>query len=1000
MSENNEVLLPPAPPAPLNNDELQHESINGNENDERNDQELNDTMLIAPLDPIPLTNMDMNSDANELKHEVLTVEANKTSDSSNEVPKSMNKTESIHNEKAATIEMSKIDDIESDKMETNDDNDENYDEDNTENDDDSDDESDTGSNNGETSSVDNRFYGNREFETALEDRLKNIIEKSKKKWKVIPPEWRPTKKKDRGQLLIGEYRDKMKKKLHLKQIELKTGKINLRQWRLQQIRQYGRFKCKIPQCRYRFYTKTEKIAHEEEHSRKLDHYYQRQMVSELIWNCKVVRPFKQEMNYKIIQLIVDYADPDGIYYEKRPKIRENPSCTCLCVCGFERYEDQKRIIRGNFGFLKSEKKRMEVERMIENKYVIGKGMEMIDVVKITDEIDYKFNGPNTMNSDIEYRMMMDPLVSKCICECYCGSKAFNISNFKENISRFVDSSGINAVFQHNVKPFFDQYAGRFRPQTLPDYIIKTPNEYTKSCWFLIEKRQVDMFLFQNYPIVSTLTKINRDDCKDDNEYNFLKNEGIAIFKDICCLMGVCKYRDPKNIGYEIVSKGIKYGQLRDEIYMQIIKQTTRLPNIKAGIAAWKLLYLCLSGFPPSQEMSTVILSHICQHARTDGIGSFDNIPNIARHCFYAWINCMSGVVQQIDIKDTWKLMKKHKLEWLKLNIYTYDGSKMTIHVPMNMTVGDIVNIALDYFGLSKYKNTGEWCLKGYTNDVSINAKLLFTTPNVSIVHLTSRWHAELTKNSEKDLTVKFVLWKKIWNDNDLKLDTYNERGYNMLINNQLIRDFDDGLFQPDLDLSLQIISLKISMFKLAKSLNISEKNYTWISQFIPKWIRNKRIISKKDWLYSILQTVNALEYTNKKVTNKNEYDNYLKHIWLLQKILIKSFMKSQMFGCSFFVVNSIYINDSIKEINKMNDCLLRINSSIISFSDTELNTIHYEFLIDNLMDVEFIKVNNSNALKLKLNEFNIIILTDETLAIAKVIANSNKPLFGTGFVKH
>ena len=81
-----------------------------------------------------------------------------------------------------------------------------------------------------------------------------------------------------------------------------------------------------------------------------------------------------------------------------------------------------------------------------------------------------------------------------------------------------------------------------------------------------------------------------------------KNQAKKIFKQICCIMGDCGYKDSRDLAWKVIEKGKKWAILKDEIYCQIIKQTTRNPNIKNCMKGWKLLYLCLSTFSPSIEM--------------------------------------------------------------------------------------------------------------------------------------------------------------------------------------------------------------------------------------------------------------------------------------------------------------------------------------------------------------------------------------------------------------
>jgi len=61
---------------------------------------------------------------------------------------------------------------------------------------------------------------------------------------------------------------------------------------------------------------------------------------------------------------------------------------------------------------------------------------------------------------------------------------------------------------------------------------------------------------------------------------------------------------------EIMTKGWIYPQLRDELYMQLVKQTTDNPSEASLILGWELITMCLSFFPPSQKMFPFLTEYI------------------------------------------------------------------------------------------------------------------------------------------------------------------------------------------------------------------------------------------------------------------------------------------------------------------------------------------------------------------------------------------------------
>lgn len=83
----------------------------------------------------------------------------------------------------------------------------------------------------------------------------------------------------------------------------------------------------------------------------------------------------------------------------------------------------------------------------------------------------------------------------------------------------------------------------------------------------------------------------------------LKKDAIDTFKLILGYMGdrSIKGKTPERLALELTTKGWNTPVLRDEIYLQLCKQTTdnfRLESLRSG---WELMAICLALFPPSTK---------------------------------------------------------------------------------------------------------------------------------------------------------------------------------------------------------------------------------------------------------------------------------------------------------------------------------------------------------------------------------------------------------------
>ncbi|EKM52929.1 uncharacterized protein PHACADRAFT_259094 [Phanerochaete carnosa HHB-10118-sp] len=124
-----------------------------------------------------------------------------------------------------------------------------------------------------------------------------------------------------------------------------------------------------------------------------------------------------------------------------------------------------------------------------------------------------------------------------------------------------------------------------------------------------------MMSWQKSPLGSPLLQLNK----------YLHREAIKTFKSIQRIMGD---RDrPSHNGSTaslvtlnilleeeraLLGDGISHGELRDEIYCQVMKQLTGNPNLESVFRGWQLLCVLLVTFPPSKNFEPSLRSFISQ----------------------------------------------------------------------------------------------------------------------------------------------------------------------------------------------------------------------------------------------------------------------------------------------------------------------------------------------------------------------------------------------------
>lgn len=139
-------------------------------------------------------------------------------------------------------------------------------------------------------------------------------------------------------------------------------------------------------------------------------------------------------------------------------------------------------------------------------------------------------------------------------------------------------------------------------------------------------------------------------------------------------------RQSSKQGYSHAQKLIHNGlispeSLRDEIFLQIVKQCTKNPSIESTRKGWELIYLVLGSFPPSKSMSDYLKNYFTKNVTSaDGdIARFArlNVERLAK---------ISSIGARAEPPSSVELKADQKQESTQLEVHLLDGSSKTISV--------------------------------------------------------------------------------------------------------------------------------------------------------------------------------------------------------------------------------------------------------------------------------------------------------------------------------
>uniref|UniRef100_A0A7S2FEI0 Uncharacterized protein n=2 Tax=Octactis speculum TaxID=3111310 RepID=A0A7S2FEI0_9STRA len=147
--------------------------------------------------------------------------------------------------------------------------------------------------------------------------------------------------------------------------------------------------------------------------------------------------------------------------------------------------------------------------------------------------------------------------------------------------------------------------------------LRTPDDFAKTVILQKRKLKEGMLNWSNNLIPKSLIELPSDDSK----------MAIQIHKSLLGYMGDKVMSFPATLAESILTTGHENIKLRDEIYMQIMKQLTKNPTADSIAKGWQVMCMCVSCFPPSSDFEDYLLNFMLMQREKKGA-----VKNYARYC--------------------------------------------------------------------------------------------------------------------------------------------------------------------------------------------------------------------------------------------------------------------------------------------------------------------------------------------------------------------------------
>ncbi|XP_056678885.1 rho GTPase-activating protein 39 isoform X3 [Monodelphis domestica] len=138
----------------------------------------------------------------------------------------------------------------------------------------------------------------------------------------------------------------------------------------------------------------------------------------------------------------------------------------------------------------------------------------------------------------------------------------------------------------------------------------------------------------------------------------VKKEACEIFKLIQMYMGDRRAKgDQLSVALEVATKGWSMQGLRDELYIQLCRQTTENFRYESLARGWELMAICLAFFPPTPKFHSYLEGYIYRHMDpvndTKGVA----ISTYAKYCY--------NKLQKAALTGAKKGLKKPNMEEIR-----------------------------------------------------------------------------------------------------------------------------------------------------------------------------------------------------------------------------------------------------------------------------------------------------------------------------------------------
>jgi hypothetical protein len=285
----------------------------------------------------------------------------------------------------------------------------------------------------------------------------------------------------------------------------------------------------------------------------------------------------------------------------------------------------------------------------------------------------------------------------------------------------------------------------------------------------------------------------------------------------------------------IIGAALQMDELRNELYCQLIKQTTGNPRPESTLRGWELVCLCLGCFLPTKNFMNYLLAYINDHKTQP-----DEVGQLARDCLERAQRTQSkGARKRPPGSEELAAVLSHNK--IVVRVYFLDGTSKAVYIDSATTVQEILSDIRGKFNLSPVL-TDPWSLYEVAPAIDYERPLREVE---NVCDLMAGWELfEKPKNLAKDVIFSLVFKKKVFMD-PRRFEPEDSILFSLLYA-QTADNVLKGKYPASIDTAVQLGGLVLQAAYGDYGPGQVALNESTLSKFVPQPLLSQRMAT--DWI--------------------------------------------------------------------------------------------------------------------------------------------------------